>query len=399
MKFYKYLFLTITLLLGSFILIGNVNALEIVSNNAILYNLNDDTILYEKNKDQKVSIASLTKVMTALVAIEHIDNLNEKVTFVKSDYDKLIEMDASGSSLDINRSYTYLELLHGLLMESGADCANALARLTLGSEKNFVKEMNQKAKELGMYNTSFANPIGMDDKNNYSTMSDYAILFKTALNNETLKKIMTTYRYKLSDGKTIHHTIYGYLKTYDVEAPYIKGGKTGFETDAGFALASIANYNDVNLMLITTRAFKNGYNVKDAKNIYEYYFKNYSYKKIITKGQILTTINTKNSIPTNDIVIKADKDYSYYIENNYSKDDITIVYDGIETVTPNNKYGEKLGDINIFYKEKLICKIPVNLNERLFPSSLVILMAAFFYIIIIVFTIFMVRKIRRNSKF
>ena len=153
--------------------ITNVNAdeLKISSNNAVLYNLNDDTILYEKNKDQKVSIASLTKMMTALVAIENIEDLNKKVTFVKSDYDKLIEMDATGSSLDKSKSYTYEDLLYGLILESGADCANALARLVAGNEKDFVKMMNAKAKELGMNNTSFANPIGMDDKNNYSTVN------------------------------------------------------------------------------------------------------------------------------------------------------------------------------------------------------------------------------------
>ena len=115
--------------------ITNVNAeeLRINSNNAVLYNLNDNKILYEKNKDQKVSIASLTKMMTALVAIENIEDLNKKVNFIKSDYDKLIEMDASGSSLDNSKSYTYEDLLYGLILESGADCANALARLIAGS--------------------------------------------------------------------------------------------------------------------------------------------------------------------------------------------------------------------------------------------------------------------------
>ena len=218
----KKLKLLVFVLFCFLIIIVNVNAeeLRINSNNAVLYNLNDNKILYEKNKDQKVSIASLTKMMTALVAIENIEDLNKKVTFTKSDYDKLIAMDASASSLDNSKSYTYEDLLYGLILESGADCANALARLTAGNENNFVKMMNNKAKELGMKNTSFANPIGMDDKNNYSSAEDLAILFKAGLKNKEFKKIISTFEHKLSDGTKIKHTIYYYMKNSKISMPF-----------------------------------------------------------------------------------------------------------------------------------------------------------------------------------
>lgn len=241
------------------------NDLSIYSNNAILYNLKDDEILFQKNKDQKVSIASLTKMMTALIAIENINDLNEKVSFQKSDYQDLIAMDASASSLNHEKQYSYNDILHGLMMESGADCANILARLVGGNEKTFVKMMNQKAKQLGMKNTSFANPIGMDDKNNYSTMSDLVLLFKAGLKNDTWKKIATTMYYTLEDGTKIEHTIKLYERNAYIKAPYILGGKTGYETDAGYALATIANKNNTTLIFITSKTNTLNGHIKDAK--------------------------------------------------------------------------------------------------------------------------------------
>ena len=254
------------------IFISQVNALEIKSNNAVLYNLNDDKILIDKNKDEKASIASLTKLMTALVAIEKINNLNEKVYFVKSDYEKLEELDATGSSMKKDKQYSYRDLLYGLLMESGADCANALARLTYESQDSFVNAMNDKAKKLNLKNTHFSNPIGLDDKDNYSSVNDVATILKECLKNEELNKMITSKSYTLSDGTKIKHTIDWYAEKLETDLSFIKGAKTGFETDSGYALASIAEKDNVTLMLVTTKGFKKFNHIEDAKNIYNYFF-------------------------------------------------------------------------------------------------------------------------------
>lgn len=379
--------------------ITNVNAdeLKINSNNAVLYNLNDDKILYEKNKDQKVSIASLTKMMTALVSIENINDLNKKVNFEKSDYDKLIEMDASGSSLDKDKSYTYEDLLYGLVLESGADCANALARLTAGSEENFVKLMNKKAKELGMKNTSFANPIGMDDKNNYSSVDDLTILFKAGLKNGEFKKIISTFEHKLSDGTLIKHTIYYYMKNSKINMPYIKGGKTGYEIDAGYALATIAYQNDTLLMLVTSKAEEAPEHIEDAKKVYDYYFKNYDYQTLVKKGEIITTLNTKY-LSEDSINIKADDDVKYYMRNDYDPKNINIAYDGITTITPENKYKEKIGILKIYYGEKLLKTLPVTLNQKIYPDYKLIILASIVYMFILSSSIIIAIRIRKKKK-
>jgi len=373
------------------------NYLSIYSNNAILYNLKDNEILFQKNKDQKVSIASLTKMMTALIAIENINDLNEKVSFQKSDYQDLIAMDASASSLNHEKQYSYNDILHGLMMESGADCANILARLVGGNEETFVKMMNQKAKQLGMKNTSFANPIGMDDKNNYSTMSDLVLLFKAGLKNDTWKKIATTMYYTLEDGTKIEHTIKLYERNAYIKAPYILGGKTGYETDAGYALATIANKNNTTLIFITSKTNTLNGHIKDAKKIYEYYFNNYGYQTILKKGEIIKELDTKY-LSEDKITITANEDIKYYLKNDYNKNDIKLVYDGIDEITYKNKYMENIGTLSIYYKDKLVKTTPVYLNQKIYPDFKLIILAGIVYMFIIGCTIIISNRLRHKKQ-
>ena len=393
-------FFIMILFIFIFLFISNVEAedFKLYSDEALLYNVNDNNILYEKNKDKKVSIASLTKMMTAIVSIEKIEDLNTKVSFKKSDYEKLMAMDAATSSLNKDGVYTFDDLLHGLLMESGADCANALARLTYKDEKTFVKMMNNKAKELGMKNTSFANPIGMDNPNNYSTMEDLSILFRYGLKNPIFKKTITTFTYTLSDGTKIGHTIKYYIKNTKLDVPYILGGKTGYENNAGYALATIAYKNGTLLMFITSNAKNYGEHLKDAKTVYDYYFSNYDYHTIIKKGDILTTLKGKY-LSKDYIDIKAKEDIKYYLKNDYKKEDIKISYDGKDVVTYNDKYNSNLGYINISYMDKLVKREVVKLNEKIYPDMKIVIIASICYIIIITYTIIVVCKFRKNARF
>ena len=165
---------------------------DITSQNAILYNLNDNTILYEKNKDEKISIASLTKIMTAIVAIEKIDNIDEKVIIEQEDFATLAEQNAAVAGFRIAEEVTYKDLLYGLLLPSGADAAQALMRLTAPSKEIYIQWMNEKAKELGMEHTNFINPTGLDIENHYSSVEDVATMFQYAIKNPIFKEIIQT---------------------------------------------------------------------------------------------------------------------------------------------------------------------------------------------------------------
>ena len=159
----------------------NINALEINSEHAILYNMNEDMVLYEKDADTRTYIASLTKIMTTIVAIENIDNMNEYVTIPYEALDGLIEANASVAGFRLGQKVTYKDLLYGILLPSGADATKTVAYYIAGSEDNFVDLMNKKALDLGLTNTHFGTTSRLDTDNHYSTVGAMSIILQYAL--------------------------------------------------------------------------------------------------------------------------------------------------------------------------------------------------------------------------
>lgn len=347
-----------------------VNAVElgISSKNAILYNMDSGEVLYEKDADEKVSIASLTKIMTALVSIENIKDLDSQVVLTADDFEGLVEANAVTAGFTKGEVVTYRDLLYGLLLPSGADAAKALARNVAGSEENFIKMMNEKVGEMNLKNTHFSTVIGLDDDNNYSTAREVALIFKEALKNEDLKTIITTKEYTSSDGKVkFHSTIQSNAKKFEIDVPYILGGKTGTTTDAGLCLATIAKENDVNYMLVTLGALydkKAPHNIEDAQTIYDYFIENYGNHIIVDKETPFTEINVKYG-SEKTLKLYPTKNITKYLENDYDKNDIKCVYDGREEITAFTKKGEKLGTLEIYYQDDLIDKENIALTESL----------------------------------
>ena len=360
----------LSLIIIFILFIGKINALElnISSESAILYNLDSGEVLYEKNSDEVRQIASLTKIMTALVTIENVDNLDKQVILTKEDFAGLIEANAVQAGFTNGEVVTYKDLLFALLLPSGADAAKAIARNVGGSEENFINKMNEKAKELNLKNTKFSTVIGLDDKNNYSTAKEVSIIFKEALKNKTFKEIITTKEYQTSDGKlTFKSTIQSNAKRYEIDIPYVLGGKTGTTSDAGLCLATIAKANDVNYMLVTLGALydkKAPHNIEDAKIVYDYFIENYSNKIIVDKDKSFKKIKVKYS-NVEEINLYPNKSITKYLENNYNKDDIKLIYNGKKELTPLNKKEEKLGTLKIYYQDKLIDTQNIILNENI----------------------------------
>ena len=181
----------------------NVYAIEfdLNSQHAILYNLNDNSVLYEKSSKDKTSIASMTKIMTGIVAIENIENLDNKVKLTYADFAGLAEANAAVAGFRIGEEVTYKDLLYGLMLPSGADAAQSLTRNIAGSTEKFIEMMNQKAKELGCKNTHFVNPTGLDHQEHYSTVEDVATIFQYAIENEKFLEIIKTKTYTTSNGR------------------------------------------------------------------------------------------------------------------------------------------------------------------------------------------------------
>jgi len=248
------------------------------SSNAILIQLIDNTVLMQKNSGEKIYPASLTKMMTAIVAIENLPDLNEKIKLTEAMFEGLYEADASMAGFQPGEQVRAIDLLYGVMLPSGAESCIALAEHIAGSERNFVKLMNQKAKDLGMKNTHFENATGLHNENHYTTVEDLAILLRNALQNDTFREIFTTFRHstpptnKHPGGITFYSTMYEGLGDQNIIDGEILGGKTGYTDEAGLCLASLAKVGNQEYILITAAAkgdhHSEQYNITDALAVY-----------------------------------------------------------------------------------------------------------------------------------
>lgn len=354
--------LFIVLVFISFIFMVKVDALEldIQSENAYFLNLDDNEVLYTKDADEKVEIASLTKIMTAIVTLENIENLDEKVTLIDDDFAGLIEENLVTAGFKAGQTVTYRDLLYGLLLPSGADAAKALTRLVGTSEDNFIQMMNDKAKELKLQSTHFSNAVGLDDENNYSTATDVAQMFKYALDNADFREIITTKSYKTSNGLLMRSTV----NNNSLVSEYEKKKKTGTTDGAGLCLASLASFDDSEFLLVTLGApydKKGMHNIEDAYTVYNYFDENYDYQTVVNKDEVIWSLDTKY-LTLDKIDFHSAEDMMAYLPNNYNKEDLTYKYDGIDTVSYQDKKGDKLGTLAIYYDDMNIGNIPIILE-------------------------------------
>lgn len=352
-----------------------------------LYNMNEDILLYSKNDTKKTSIASLTKMMTTLVAIEEIDNLDKIVTIKERDFEGTVGYSKAG--FKVGDKVTYRDLLYGIILPSGADAVNAVVNNTLGYDK-FIKKMNEIAKKIGMNDTSYANPVGKDDENNYSTSNDLAKLLKYALKNETFKTIFTTKNYKTSNGINLESTVNRYENILNTNE--IKGAKSGFTKDAGRCLASITTLNNVDYLLVVINSSTiSPYNaVKDTITIYDYYNNNYGYKNIINDDTFIKEIPVDFS-KEKTYKITGSEDIEKYLKNNT---EVTYKYVGSDKVTFNTKKGSKLGVVKIYDGDVLLATSNVYLENNIeyYPIITYIMIG-----IAVIFVLLIVKKINKKK--
>jgi len=248
------------------------------SPNAILIRLTDDTVLMQKNSEEKIYPASLTKMMTAIVAIENLPDLKEEIKLSNSTFQGLYEADASMAGFQPGEQVKAIDLLYGVMLPSGAECCIGLADKIAGSERNFVKIMNQKAADLGMDNTHLENVTGLHNENHYTTVKDLAILLSYALQNDTFREIFASSRHstqptnKHPGGITFYNTMFEELNNQNIIGGEILGGKTGYTDEAGLCLARLAKVGKQEYILISAGAkgdhHSEQYNITDALAVY-----------------------------------------------------------------------------------------------------------------------------------
>ncbi len=388
--------LLVILLLFDIVFASEIN---LSSKNYILYNLNDNTIIDSKNPNKEVNIASLTKIMTVIIAIENIDKFDDKVTITSKVFDD-ISWDIHVTGFKVGEKLTYDDLLYSALLDSGADAVNALAINTCGSREAFIKKMNAKVKELGLKNTKFDNVIGKDSKNNYSSAYDLAQILMYALKNPKFKKIFGTKKYTLTTGKTVKRSVAQYTNK---DISYITGAKTGYYDDAKYCLATTATLNNVNYLFVSLGAYPKGQHLSDHIKEYNYFDSNYSYKSIVSEDTKIVTLKTKYA-KEKEINIYSGISIEKYLKNDFDKEKIEYKYEGLDTIVYNLKKGSKIGEVTINYDGKELDHFDLlydgtltfSLLSYLWINKIFIIIALI--IILLVIRILYVRRVRKIIK-
>ena len=259
-----------------------INVFADSGKSTIVMDIDSGRILYEKNVNQKRLIASITKIMTCIIVLENCD-IESSITVGG----EVLSMYGTNIYIEKGEVLRIQDLLYGLMLRSGNDAAITLAYNTLGYDK-FISKMNEKAEEIGMKNTIFSNPHGLDDDTkNYSTAYDMALLAKYAYNNSVYKKIISTRKYttKSSIKSYVWYNRMNLLGNYK----NCIGGKNGYTPSAGKTLVSYAKKGDLTLAIIS---LNDSSIYENHKNLYDKYFSKYRNYKIIEAGNF--SINNDN---------------------------------------------------------------------------------------------------------
>jgi len=252
--------------------------IHVSAESAIFMDETSGRVLFGKDIHKKMSIASITKVMTAIIAIES-GKLNQTVTISENAYG------TEGSSLYLKKGekIKLKDLVYGLLMRSGNDAAVAIAEKVSGSTEGFVYQMNKKAKELGMLDTTFANPHGLDDKRHRSTAYDMALLTQYAMQNKTFQSMFKTKFYTSPQGGESWDRHWKNKNKLLFNYDYSTGGKTGYTKKTGRTLISTATKGNKDFIVVT---LSDGDDWNDHRTLFDWGFAHFNMVKVMHRGKL-----------------------------------------------------------------------------------------------------------------
>ena len=333
---------------------------------AFLADPESDFILYEKNADEKQYPASTTKIMTALLTLENTDDLNETVEVTEEDFTG-VDKDSSKAGFMVGEKVPVIDLLYGLLLPSGNEAANTLARHVGGSVDDFVKMMNQRAKELGCKNTHFVNPNGLHDDDHYTTARDLYKITQQAMKDETFQDIVSTAQKTLSEtnmtptrGKALkvyttnmlifsrHQTQYYYA--------FANGIKTGHTSQAGYCLVASAEKKGGQLISILLGCEKpqgaaQPVTFSETRRMFQWGYDNFTNMTLVEKGDQKRSkkIDVRLSTETDSLVLVTESDLKGTVPTDINLDDLELTYHVPDSVDAPVKAGDKIGTLDVKY--------------------------------------------------
>lgn len=354
---------------------------EITSKAYVLYNPDNDEVVESLNGNKKMYPASLTKMMTALVAYENCENLDREIITVSENAVKSIYgTSSSKADLKIGEQTTLRQMLYLLMLPSGNDAANAIAEHISGDNDEFAKLMNKKAKELGMKNTHFANPHGLHNDDHYTTATDLAILADAYSSVETLSEIAKCNQYLMpatnkQGERLINTTNFMKIEKSGYYYEYADGLKTGNTDEAGRCLAASARKNGVRYICILLDCPEvwrgKGYvrsEFLEAAEIFKYAFENYQCVKIAEKGSKVGS-NIVFETYNESVDILLENDVFATLPKGTDLSAVKIKYklnnlDENNLLLPDISSGEVLGNAKLYLNGKMLGQANVVSNNE-----------------------------------
>ena len=350
---------------------GNTD-LGLNAKSAILMEEATGNILYESNPDERLPIASVTKVMTMLLIMEAVDSgkisLDDMVTVSEN------AMSYGGSTmfLETGEQLTVNDMLKGIAVASANDGCVAMAEHLAGSESAFVDMMNEKAKELGMENTHFMNTNGLDEDDHYSSARDVAIMSRELMKHETIFNYTSIWMDTLRGGKFQLANTNKLIRFYDGA----NGLKTGSTSKALCCLSAAAKRNDMQLIAVVLGAPTSAERFASAKSLLDYGFANYAVNTQITAGDEVQKIAVEKGVDKEVGVVAGDS-CSTLVKKG-QEDNITKEIKIDETITAPIEAGQKIGTMTISRDGEVIADIDLNALSAVEKKGIGLIIKDFF---------------------
>lgn len=336
--------------------------LSLKAKSAILIESSTGKILYEKNSHEKLAPASMTKIMSMLLIIEHIESGALK-------WDEMITVSENASSmggsqilLETGEQMSVKDLFKGVAVGSGNDAVVALAEAVAGNEEAFVEMMNQKVKDLGLKDTNFKNPHGLDEANHYSSAYDMAMIGKELVKHEKVLEFTSIYEDYLRKGTDREFWLVNTNRMVKFN-PIVDGLKTGFTSGAGYCLTATAKKNNMRLLATVMGEESTTTRTNEITSLLDYGYANYKLDTVVSKDTIVDSIEISKSklekvdlVPIKDITIlnkKTDKlgEISYSLDMN--------------NISLPIKKGEVVGKLEIKEDGKILDTVDVTVSSDL----------------------------------
>lgn len=377
---------------------------NVQSPSAILMDATTGNILYEKNADVQHYPASITKILTATIAMER-SNLHDVVT-IGDDVPYLITSDSSAIYLIPGEKLTMEQLLYALLVESANDAAVAIAEYISGTQEDFAILMNKKAAEIGATHSHFITPNGLHDENHYVTAHDMALILKEALKFPELREMMSTVNYIIpATEKQI--TRYLWTKNKMLKLPNNKffydkiiASKTGFTSEARYTLASAAQDNNMTLISVVLNSDSSS-QYQDTINMFKYGFNNFESGVLVNRGDFIENFNFDDGSEPLDIV---SNDTVPYIKNIDTVDNVASSVILSENLTLPVKKGQNIGiveyklDNEVIGQAQLIAGNSIQSNFSIFIGKIKTILMWIIPIILIVIVSIRIFVLIYNTK-